>query len=667
MTDDLAKWNPQESNPFEVRVPEPGEMFRARVIHPRNMQIENIRETAQRLPPSVFKQKKKRLKAIDRELERSGYNEIETEITYHRNRYVSIQENLAALATAIQSADPETAAEIRKKAYDLREQAREHGAAGAALIQDARKFAALRREKQEIEIQLYQHEIDSARVAAFDHAMQDIIKKEAHVWHDIIIETFSSRGFKHEYSVKGKTVTDRVRIDEIHISPDRIFFKIAVSQKTAFGWRSVLPQGVDPGKLIDESMQFHLSIACQRKVEPYATPISGVWLIVNRIESNDGLLPSVSYSKIMRYYAASQHELIPIPVGVKQGPEIQWLALARYPHFLVGGETGSGKSTVINNFIATIISRHPPDSVRLVLVDMKEGAEFSKYEDNRVPHLLRSVVTSPGELVEVLSQMESLRKDRMKELTRRYARNIDDYNKRSPQNERMPRIVVIIDEYAAKNMNDPYDDSKANKAISQQVGSLVSQLLAKSRAAGIHLVICSQTFYSELLPGPDKANISVKLAGRLTQMASRTVFGHSRAAEITAEQRGRMLLSTGGVEYLIQCPMVTDEDIDNAISAASVWDAPRPIELPTVRTESKDVSESDLIGWAIEENGGVFSVHKLWKENVRILGVMSFRQLRHMINQIYTHETVEHDGIVYRLKKQGSGMRLVAENSKIAE
>ncbi|MCA9912557.1 MAG: hypothetical protein KC496_04395, partial [Anaerolineae bacterium] len=76
---------------------------------------------------------------------------------------------------------------------------------------------------------------------------------------------------------------------------------------------------------------------------------------------------------------------------------------------------------------------------------------------------------------------------------------------------------------------------------------------------------------------------------------------------------------------------------------------------------------ADLIQWAIEENGGVFSVHKLWKDNVRILGVMSFRQLRQMISHIYTYETVEHEGTVYRLKKQGSGMRLIVQAGEVTD
>src|SRR5690606_28215766 len=130
--------------------------------------------------------------------------------------------------------------------------------------------------------------------------------------------------------------------------------------------------------LLAEDTLTELSITCQRQVTGVHNT-SGAWVIVHRLNSHDGLLNYVSYADVQERYPVKHHTRMPICVGVGAHRQIQWINLADFPHWLIAGYTKSGKSNLVNASLCTLITRQSPNDLRLVLIDLKGGLEFSYY------------------------------------------------------------------------------------------------------------------------------------------------------------------------------------------------------------------------------------------------------------------------------------------------
>lgn len=226
--------------------------------------------------------------------------------------------------------------------------------------------------------------------------------------------------------------------------------------------------------------------------------------------------------------------------------------LARMPHVLVAGQTGSGKSVCINAFLSTLLFRTSPSELKLILVDPKR-VEMTNY--NGIPHLLSPVITEPSKVVSALKWL-------MGEMDRRYklfaeagARNIDAYNEMSGF-QAMPYIVLFIDELADIMLLSPVEVEDAITRIAQM-----------SRATGIHMVLATQRPSVNIITGLIKANIPCRVAFAVSSQVDSRVILDTQGAE--------KLLGKGDMLYLppeqakpvrIQGAFVADKDINNLVS-----------------------------------------------------------------------------------------------------
>ncbi|MEX0749077.1 MAG: DNA translocase FtsK 4TM domain-containing protein [Candidatus Saccharimonadales bacterium] len=192
--------------------------------------------------------------------------------------------------------------------------------------------------------------------------------------------------------------------------------------------------------------------------------------------------------------------------------------LAKMPHLLVAGATGSGKSVMINAFLLSLLYRNSPADLKLILVDPKQ-VELSLYKD--IPHLLSPVITDPEKTISAL-------KWAVAEMERRYSvfaelgkRNIGEYNS-SQTDEHMPYIVIVIDEMADLMM-----------LAAQDVESLIVRLAQKSRATGIHLVLATQRPSVNVITGLIKANVPARMSfSTVSQVDSRTIIDSAGAEKL---------------------------------------------------------------------------------------------------------------------------------------
>ncbi|MBI3984028.1 DNA translocase FtsK 4TM domain-containing protein [Candidatus Microgenomates bacterium] len=225
--------------------------------------------------------------------------------------------------------------------------------------------------------------------------------------------------------------------------------------------------------------------------------------------------------------------------------------LATMPHLLIAGATGSGKSVMINALLLSLLYRHSPADLKLILVDPKR-VELKLYEN--IPHLLSPIITDPEKCISAL-------KWSVAEMERRYSlfaelgkRNIDEYN-RANKESRMPFIAIVIDELADLMMMAPQD-----------VETLIVRIAQKARATGIHLVIATQRPSVNVITGLIKANIPARIAfSTVSQVDSRTIIDQAGAEKLLG--KGDMLFLAP--DYIkprrLQGVYVDDKEI-NAVS-----------------------------------------------------------------------------------------------------
>ena len=227
-----------------------------------------------------------------------------------------------------------------------------------------------------------------------------------------------------------------------------------------------------------------------------------------------------------------------------------WADLARMPHILIAGTTGSGKSGCINTMLCSILLRATPDEVRMILVDPKR-VELGLYES--IPHLLTPVVSSPKAASAVLTNVLTEMERRYERMSLARARNLGELNRvlTGRGEQALPHLLIVIDELADMMMVSP-----------QEVEDAVIRLAQKSRAVGIHLVLATQRPSVDVITGMIKANVPSRIAFAVSsQTDSRVILDTSGAESLLGQ--GDMLFKPLGTSRLqrVQGAYVSEEEI----------------------------------------------------------------------------------------------------------
>jgi S-DNA-T family DNA segregation ATPase FtsK/SpoIIIE len=322
-------------------------------------------------------------------------------------------------------------------------------------------------------------------------------------------------------------------------------------------------------------------------------------------------------------YAETRYKL-PVCLGKTIGGEPVIAELAKMPHLLVAGTTGSGKSVAINTMILSLLYRFRPDECRLIMVDPKM-LELSVYDG--IPHLLTPVVTDPKKAVMALKWAVREMEDRYRKMSRLGVRNIDGYNARAAQAREkgetitvsvqtgfdrqsgeivyeeqeldlspMPYIVVVVDEMADLMM-----------VAGKEIEGAIQRLAQMARAAGIHLIMATQRPSVDVITGTIKANFPTRVSFQVTsKIDSRTILGEPGAEHLLGQ--GDMLHMVGGGRIArVHGPFVSDEEVEKVVAHLKMQ--ARPDYLGTV-TEDADEAEDEP-----EEDVAVFDKSAIGEED----------------------------------------------------
>lgn len=289
---------------------------------------------------------------------------------------------------------------------------------------------------------------------------------------------------------------------------------------------------------------------------------------------------------------------LPMILGKDIGGHPTIADLARMPHLLVAGTTGSGKSVAVNSMILSLLFRFPPDKCKFIMIDPKM-LELSVYDD--IPHLLAPVVTEPKKAVVALKWTVREMEERYRNMSRLGVRNIDGYNSRMEEakkkgeiltrkvqtgfdpdtgqpiheeqpfeTEPLPYIVVVVDEMADLML-----------VAGKDIEAAVQRLAQMARAAGIHLIMATQRPSVDVITGTIKANFPTRISFHVTsKIDSRTILGEQGAEQLLGQ--GDMLyMGQGGRIARVHGPLVTDQEVEDVVACLKRQGQPSYIESVT--------------------------------------------------------------------------------------
>ncbi|MBR0692463.1 DNA translocase FtsK [Bradyrhizobium lablabi] len=316
---------------------------------------------------------------------------------------------------------------------------------------------------------------------------------------------------------------------------------------------------------------------------------------------------------------------LPLCLGKTIGGDPVIIDLARTPHMLIAGTTGSGKSVAINTMILSLVYRLRPDQCRLIMVDPKM-LELSVYDG--IPHLLTPVVTDPKKAVVALKWAVREMEERYKRMAKLGVRNIDGYNARLVEAkgkgeeltrtvhtgfdketgkaiyeeekldlEPLPYIVIIVDEMADLMM-----------VAGKDIEGAVQRLAQMARAAGLHVILATQRPSVDVITGTIKANFPTRIAFQVTsKIDSRTILGEMGAEQLLGQ--GDMLYMAGGGRISrVHGPFASDEEVEKVVRHLKTQGSPEYLEAVTAEEPTdEDGAVFDSTGMGGDGGGDLFA------------------------------------------------------------
>jgi hypothetical protein len=388
------------------------------------------------------------------------------------------------------------------------------------------------------------------------------------------------------------------------------FSRVGVSEEAI--WLKIdtrrVPRKVKIAELISDETLNELSLSCQRHIEAMTSKEKGAWFIIDRGLGARGIPRHVKYATMLANYSKTAGPLV-VPAGQGENQRFRFIDLASSltPHLLVGGATGQGKSVFLNNVICSLIQRNNPDRLKLLLVDLKI-VELVMYRG--VPHLLTDLVDNGGneiapivtERADVIPLLEAIYNEvqRRLQLFEEKARDIEEWNNKHRSNK-LPYWILVIDEIANIMLD------RSERGYARRAEQLLSDIAARGRAPGIHIIIATQRPQRDVVTGLIKANMPARVAFSCASNADSMIIMDTGEA-YGLKPEGRMVLSRGRDKEEIQGPYVPTSMVEEIVRRVK-GGATGVIDEARMR---HDVTDIDIIAYALQELGGSLSKRKLY-------------------------------------------------------
>lgn len=376
---------------------------------------------------------------------------------------------------------------------------------------------------------------------------------------------------------------------------------------------------------------------------------------------------------------------LPLVLGRDIGGQPIIADLARMPHLLVAGTTGSGKSVAVNTMILSLLFRLPPSKCRFIMIDPKM-LELSVYDG--IPHLLAPVVTEAGKAIVSLKWAVNEMEERYRAMSKMGVRNIDGYNERLAEARKkgevimekvqtgfdpetgkavyeekemdlteLPYIVIIVDEFADLML-----------VAGKDVENAIQRLAQMARAAGLHLIMATQRPSVDVITGVVKANFPTRISFQVTsKIDSRTILGEAGAEQLLG--MGDMLyMAPGGQVKRVHGPFVSDDEVEDVVKFLKSQGEPAYI---TGVTEESDYSDNEVMNAMFGGTSSSSDVDELYDKAVMIVARDNKASTSYIQRQLqigYNRaariiEEMERQGVISSANATGKRTVLVSDHS----
>lgn len=384
---------------------------------------------------------------------------------------------------------------------------------------------------------------------------------------------------------KGRRKKRTVQFDAILITKTEIWFH--------FNGRK-LPYGVsfsdikDPNHRVRENLQY----AIHRPVRFHEDYEYNLFLRVGLKNSVMGVPKSVKWSRV--FPALPKSNSFAFAVGVSEYGKLIYQDIRSWPHGVVAGSTGMGKTIMLTQMIVTMALRNNPEMCQFIFVDLKDGVEFYKFRD--LPHTL-AFIEDPDGVQEQLGWLAAQYKKRMA-MFKGVCRDIKGWN--AQKAKKLPYIFMFIDELAIVTLDKKFGSSAIDTMI---------PLVQRARAAGIHLIVATQVLQAEVLPMLLRANFDGRIVFSVPgNSESIVVLGNSMAVGLEVE--GRLVFKNKKGYQTLQGPMITEKEVNEAIERIMSGE----------KAEDTPFDELDLFRVAIHNLGGLASWRELYDSTNGAMG-----------------------------------------------
>ena len=334
------------------------------------------------------------------------------------------------------------------------------------------------------------------------------------------------------------------------------------------------------------ALQDDLKMALAAKDIRIEAPIPGTSLVGIEVPNQNS--SKVSLKSILESPKFKDTESkLTVAMGNRINNEPLLMDIAKTPHALIAGATGSGKSVCINSILMSLLYKNHPEELRLLLIDPKM-VELAPYND--LPHLVSPVIT------DVKAATQSLKWAVEEMFAKYHVRNITAFNKKASYEQRMPKIVIVIDELADLMMMAP-----------QEVEQSIARIAQKARACGIHMLVATQRPSVNVITGLIKANIPTRIAFMVSSSVdSRTIIDSGGAERLLGY--GDMLYLGSGMNkpIRVQGTFVSDEEIDDVVDFIKAQREPEYLFeekelLKKTQTQARDELFDDVCSFMVKE------------------------------------------------------------------
>jgi hypothetical protein len=457
-------------------------------------------------------------------------------------------------------------------------------------------------------------ELEQIEQARNNARIRLVMIRQMMIANKVLPQAYANLGFEYIRINKSNDKYERSKPKRVHFCK----WQFSADGNTIYGKVDSVPYGINPAKLVQDEVLTALTVSMGHPCGGRLDPNGGGVVISVALAGTMDIDDMFAFNKALELISESAPPLTYM-VGATANGGRKTYNLEEFPHLLIAGTTGSGKSVALRGIVATFVARNMPDNVKLLLADLKR-MDLVHFEG--IPHLITEIPQIPtgiviedAQIIPMLKWLEKENNHRQEMFSTAKVHSLAEWN-RKHRNRKLPRIVVFIDELARL---------MRNQATSKEFISLTYDLASTARATGIYLVMATQFAKDKYITTDIKMNIPGRMCFSVPDLQASVCMIETGEAVNLYPPPGRGIFVHGVNKFKFQAPFVSDGQLSEIVKNAIAGKTSGKLAAAT------ELTEDEIIKWALTENNGFLGAREAfreftgrmeWNELVKMLGTM---------------------------------------------